>query len=135
MSRFSLSKMSFALLVGILLMLFGQSLFAAQANPHVGSCQPIAAYGVTKFITALLAESTRRPIDVKNVTSYQVTGLGDGTTYYFAVTAYNSSAESAFSDEVTYTTPPGTYQPAPVLYLFPFHPVAHPLAPPEEQAM
>jgi Fibronectin type III domain len=44
-------------------------------------------------------------IDVRNVTTYQVTGLGGGTTYYFAVKSHNSSGESAFSNEVTYTTP------------------------------
>jgi hypothetical protein len=41
------------------------------------------------------------PINVGNVTSYTVTGLGSGT-YYFAVTAYNTSGdESGFSNEVS----------------------------------
>lgn len=39
------------------------------------------------------------PINVGNVTSYPVTGLGSGT-YYFAVTAYDASgSESGFSNE------------------------------------
>jgi hypothetical protein len=53
-------------------------------------------------------------IDVGNVTSFTVTGLQDGLLYFFAVTAYNTSAgESGFSNEVSAvvaslpdTTPP-----------------------------
>lgn len=40
--------------------------------------------------------------DVGNTTRYTVTGLQEGTTYYFAVTAYNlSRLESAYSTEVS----------------------------------
>lgn len=40
-------------------------------------------------------------IDVGNVTTYTVLNLSDGVTYYFAVTAYNTSQrESAYSNEV-----------------------------------
>ncbi len=47
-------------------------------------------------------------IDVHKVTTYSVTGLGPGT-WYFSVTAYNTSgAESSYSSEVstTITSPP-----------------------------
>jgi hypothetical protein len=37
-------------------------------------------------------------VDVGNVTSYSVTGLTNGTTYYFAVAAYNSSGTSLYSN-------------------------------------
>ena len=41
-------------------------------------------------------------ITVGNVTSYTVSNLGVGSTYYFAVTGYNTSGiESGFSNEVS----------------------------------
>ena len=45
-------------------------------------------------------------IDVGNQVTYTVTGLNPGVTYYFAVTAYNTSGfESDYSNEVVYTVP------------------------------
>jgi NADH:ubiquinone oxidoreductase subunit F (NADH-binding) len=42
------------------------------------------------------------PITVGNVTSYSVANLAIGSTYYFAVTDYNTSGiESVFSNEVS----------------------------------
>jgi hypothetical protein len=39
-----------------------------------------------------------------DITTYTVTGLETGTTYFFVVTAYNSSGtESSFSNEVSKT--------------------------------
>ncbi len=41
-------------------------------------------------------------VDVGNQTSYTLTGLEDGRTYYLAVTAYNTSGvESEYSNEIT----------------------------------
>jgi fibronectin type 3 domain-containing protein len=40
-------------------------------------------------------------INVGNVNSHTITGLSNGTTYYFAVTAKNSSGESGLSNEIT----------------------------------
>lgn len=42
-----------------------------------------------------------RIIDVGNITSYIVDSLPTATTYYFAVTAYNSAGESVPSNEVS----------------------------------
>src|SRR5262245_19942503 len=45
-------------------------------------------------------------IDAGNVTSTRITNLVAGTTYYFALTAYNTGRlESPFSSEIVYTVP------------------------------
>ena len=58
-------------------------------------------------------------IDAKKVTTFTVSGLADGRTYYFAVTAYDTSnLESTYSNEVSTSTcrysisPPGQSFPA-----------------------
>lgn len=43
-------------------------------------------------------------IDVGNVTSYTLTGLTLGQTYFIAVTAHNTVSESGYSNEVSGTT-------------------------------
>jgi hypothetical protein len=41
-------------------------------------------------------------VDVRNVTSYNLSNLAIGTTYYFAVSAYDTAgADSALSNEVS----------------------------------
>jgi hypothetical protein len=46
------------------------------------------------------------PIDVGNATSHKLTGLSPGQTYYFAVTAYNTSGiESGYSNEASKSIP------------------------------
>ena len=44
---------------------------------------------------------------------FTLTGLSDDTLYYLAVTAYNDSAESGYSNEVNYLTPPAPVLPPP----------------------
>jgi hypothetical protein len=42
------------------------------------------------------------PVDVGNVTTYDLTGLTAGTTYYIAATAYDTSGnESVKSNEIS----------------------------------
>jgi len=49
------------------------------------------------------------PINVGNVLTYTVTGLTDGLTYYFALTAYDTFGnESGYSNEVVYAVPSAT---------------------------
>lgn len=62
----------------------------------------IAGYRVHWGTTSGHYTETR---DVGNFTTYKVTGLAQGTTYYFVVTAYNTiGLESLPSEEVSYTT-------------------------------
>lgn len=52
-------------------------------------------------------------LDVGNVTTFQVTGLAAGTTYYFAATAYGADGtESGYSNEVSHTVPQANRAPA-----------------------
>jgi len=44
-------------------------------------------------------------IDVGNSTIFTVAGLGSGTVYYFAVTAYHANGESGYSNEVSKQMP------------------------------
>ena len=47
------------------------------------------------------------PIDVGNVTTYELSGLTDGTTYYIALTAYDThNEESEKTDEVSVSVQP-----------------------------
>lgn len=52
------------------------------------------------------SRSYAQKINAGNVTTYTVTNLAEGTTYYFAVTAYNvSGQESKLSNEISRTIP------------------------------
>ncbi|HLH54281.1 MAG TPA: fibronectin type III domain-containing protein [Verrucomicrobiae bacterium] len=52
------------------------------------------------------SQSYTNMVDVGDATTVTIPGLIPGTTYYFAVTAYDSSGlESPFSGEISYTVP------------------------------
>jgi len=63
----------------------------------------------------LLSDQYSISIDAGNQTSYTLSNLGDGKTYYFAATAYDQYGdESDFSNEVVYSAPPAcTYSVSP----------------------
>jgi fibronectin type 3 domain-containing protein len=66
-------------------------------------CTDLAGY---KVYYGKTSRNYDKWIDVGNVTTYKVTGLGAGCTYYFAATAYDTSRnESTYSNEVSKTIP------------------------------
>jgi hypothetical protein len=72
----------------------------------------ISGYKIYYGLTSQTYDFTKT---VSNQTTYAISGLERGRTYYFAVTAYNASGnESGFSNEVSVTVPP-TVSETPVL--------------------
>lgn len=66
-------------------------------NPSAS--EDVAGY---KVYVGLSSRNYGEPIVIGNQTTYTVTGLTEGTTYYFAVTAFDLSGnESGFSNEVS----------------------------------
>jgi hypothetical protein len=66
-----------------------------------------------KVYKATTSGNYTQSVDVGNVTSYTDSSLSDGTTYYFAVTAYDSTGNtSGYSNQASYSTaatpPPAT---------------------------
>jgi hypothetical protein len=56
-------------------------------------------------------------IDTGSQTTWQLTGLNEGTTYYFAAKAYTTAgSESEFSSELNYTVSNGTTYPTNLLW-------------------
>ena len=59
-----------------------------------------------KFHYGTVSKNYQHTVDVQNNTSCSISGLTEGTTYYFAATAYNDkNIESSYSEELVYTIP------------------------------
>ena len=73
--------------------------------PHTNSDgTPLTDLAGYKVYSGVSSRNYTQNTDVGNVTSYTVTNLSGGTTYYFAVTAYDTSGnQSSFSNELTAT--------------------------------
>jgi len=98
-----------AILVMMILLLIPAGAGAGQATlSWLPNTEPdLAGY---KVYFGQASRIYQAPVDVGNSIGYTLTGLPEGVVYYFAVTAYNSGGESAFSSEVSMlvrdTTPP-----------------------------
>jgi len=97
--------LGFEIVVCIIVGLIASNAMAAQAtlawDPNTES--DLAGYRV-HYGTA--SGSYTVHTDVHNVTTYTVTGLTAGQTYYFAATAYDASGnESGYSNPVSYAVP------------------------------
>jgi len=77
---------------------------APTTNADGSSLTDLAGY---KFYVGNASGSYQQCIDVGNLNSYTLNTLNDGATYYFAVTAYNSTGlEGNYSNEVSKSFPP-----------------------------
>ena len=92
--------------VGLALFLFSGNLFAGGANLawNASTSSNVGGYKVSYGLSTGNYTST---IDVGNTTTYAVSGLQEGTKYFFAVKAYDTTktTESAYSNETNLTVP------------------------------
>jgi hypothetical protein len=96
------------LVLGVILCVFTATAHAANVSlawdPNTES--GLAGYKVYYGTASRNYSST---LNVGNWTTCTISGLAEGTTYYFAVTAYDTSGlESPYSAEVTYKVPGAT---------------------------
>lgn len=87
---------------------------AAAAQASIAWSAPTDSSGVTGYKVHIGngSGSYSEHLDVGNTTSYSTSSLSDGSTYYFAVTAYNAAGQqSAYSNEIsrTFAALPTTY--------------------------
>jgi len=80
---------------------------APTTNSDGSSLTDLAGY---KVYVGTASGNYQAPVTVGKVTSYTLSNLTDGGTYYFAVSAYNTSGEeSAKSNEASKTVPVSSY--------------------------
>ncbi len=100
---------SLFLILGMCCLFLGASAFHPSAKAEAASVTLgwDAAAGVSgyKLYRGTASGSYTTSVNVGNQTSYTLSDLTSGTTYYFAVTAYDSSQEeSSYSNEVSYAS-------------------------------
>ncbi len=101
MREFFFQKLIVPLLVFLIFLSVHHSALAAQIKLawDANTESDLAGY---KVYYGTASRSYGSSVDVGNVTSYALTGLTQGETYYISVTAYNTSgSESGYSSEVS----------------------------------
>lgn len=102
-SRFFLLGFS-RLVVFSFILLFAQNVYSAQVTL---AWDPNTEAGIAGHViyTGSSSRAYDVSVDVGNQTTYTLSGLADGQTYYFAVTCYDTyGAESNYSEEVSWTS-------------------------------
>src|SRR5664280_1352135 len=122
MERVVVRDVVWRVVVGFLLggcLIFAQpNAFATQSVSLAWDPSPDTNVVGYKVYYGVASRTYTNIVDVGDVTNTTISGLVEGTTYYFAVTAYNIlGMESDFSAEVSYTVPvsTGTGNQAPTL--------------------
>src|SRR5437867_4474089 len=109
MSRFALISLLFTFFTATLTWSASAASVTLVWNASPGT--NIAGYNVYYGVAS---RTYTNKVNVGNATNATVSGLIEGTTYYFAVTAYDSNGlESDYSNEMSYTVPvnPGNQVP------------------------
>src|SRR5215471_8565970 len=97
------SALSLVWTVGLTLLLLATTTYAGQVSLTWNPSSSTDVVGYRLYYGQASQTYTAR-IDVGLQTSYTITGLTDGQTYYFAATTYNlAGTESTFSNEVSTT--------------------------------
>jgi len=104
MHRNILTRVLFSILLLHVGLLTG-STFAADVTL---AWDPVTSSTLTgyKLYYGSSSHSYSSSLNVGNVTTYSVSGLGTGTTYFCVTATYSSGAESAFSNEVSKSSSP-----------------------------
>lgn len=105
----------FALLNLSLILILPRSAWSAQVTLTWDAVADSSLQGY-KIYYGIASKNYTAAVDVGNATTHALTELADGTTYYFAVTAYGSPGESAYSVELSYTTPLSASKPQSCTY-------------------
>ena len=90
----------------LFLLLFSNNVFSATVN-LAWDASTSANVGGYKVFYGQNTGNYTSSVDVGNATTYALSGLQEGVSYYFAMKAYDvtQNTESAFSNEVTFTVP------------------------------